>query len=132
MTTSTKNKEAIVIFRGSKKSLGLDEGETSQMNFDFNDMVNMFRMHNPCETPTLEGHFELLQRATLISGDFIESYIFNGIDYVKEIISDLAMVHSCEMIVYERACIELPSFNNLDPSDAISFIQMVKHFEEIA
>ena len=56
----------------------------------------------------------------------------SGVDYVKEIISELAMVHSCEMTVYERACIELPSFNNLDPSDAISFIQMVKHFEEIA
>ena len=132
MTKSTKNKEAIVIFRGSKKSLRLDEGESNQMNFDFNDMVNMFRMYNPFETPTVEGHFELLQRATLISGEFIESYVFNGVDYVKEIISDLAMVHSCEMTVYERACIELPSFNNLDPSDAISFIQMVKHFEEIA
>lgn len=132
MTTSTENKEAVVIFRGSKKSLGLDEGESNQMNFDFNDMVNMFRIYNPFESPTVEGHFELLQRATLISGDFIESYVFNGVDYVKEIISELSMVHLCEMTVYERACIELPSFNNLDPSDAISFIQMVKHFEEIA
>jgi len=132
MTKSTKKQEVTVTFRGSKKSLGLDEGESQQMKFDFNDMATLFRIHSPLETPTVTGHFDLLQRATLISGDFIESYVFNGIDYVAEVISVAGMSCHSEMDLYEMACVQLPSFNNLDPSDALSFIQMVRHFAKSA